>query len=114
MDYKDLYDECIHQACNVLSSGSALGKFREIVLAQNGDPLVVDDSGRLPRARYTGEVYSPVDGFVEAIDCAAVGTASATLGAGRERKEDVIDPADSQEDWGFCGTRRTAGSFAYE
>lgn len=87
------FDECIQQASAVLSSGSALGKFREILLAQNGDPLVIDDLGRLPRARYTEEVCSPVDGFVEAINCAAIGTASSLLGAGRERKEDVVDSA---------------------
>ncbi|MGQ9456623.1 MAG: thymidine phosphorylase [Armatimonadota bacterium] len=87
------FNECIRQASGVLGDRSALVKFREMVVAQNGDPLVVDNPGRLPRARYTGEVCSPMDGFVGAIDCAAVGFASALLGAGRERKEDVIDPA---------------------
>ena len=38
-------------------------------------------------------VLSPASGFVESIQCEQVGIASLVLGGGREKKEDVIDPA---------------------
>ena len=38
-------------------------------------------------------VLSTTNGFVDAIQCEQVGIASLVLGGGREKKEDVIDPA---------------------
>jgi pyrimidine-nucleoside phosphorylase len=72
---------------------SALEKFREIITQQGGDPNVIDDTGRLPQAHHQSPVLSPAGGFVEAIQCEQVGVASLVLGGGREKKEDVIDPA---------------------
>lgn len=36
---------------------------------------------------------APADGYVQAIDALAIGVAASLLGAGRETKDDVIDPA---------------------
>lgn len=47
----------------------------------------------LPQARHQIEVSSESTGFVSAIDCAAIGRAASVLGAGRQKKEDSIDPA---------------------
>lgn len=80
-------------ASELLGSGAALRKFRQIVARQGGDPRVVDDPERLPRARHRIPVGSPRAGRVVAIDCEKVGLAAAMLGAGRARKEDAIDPA---------------------
>jgi pyrimidine-nucleoside phosphorylase len=77
----------------LIRSGRALDKFREMVARQGGDPGAVDDPGRLPRARHTLEVPSPKRGYVTAMDCEALGTACVVLGGGRERKEDAVDPA---------------------
>jgi pyrimidine-nucleoside phosphorylase len=77
----------------MLRSGKALAKFQEIVRLQGGDPAVCDDVARLPQARNTVEVASPASGHIAAIDCRSVGVASCVIGGGREKKEDVIDPA---------------------
>ncbi len=77
----------------MIASGAALEKFRRIVELQGGDPKVVDDPARLPRARHTVEIVSPSAGYVSSIMCEQVGTACVVLGGGREKKEDAIDPA---------------------
>jgi len=54
---------------------------------------VVDDPGRLARARQTLDVVSPASGYVDSIQCEQLGVAGVVLGGGREKKEDKIDPA---------------------
>jgi pyrimidine-nucleoside phosphorylase/thymidine phosphorylase len=80
-------------AQQMIDSGRALAKFREMVQLQGGDLSVIDDPSRLPHAKHTLEVVSPANGYVTAIDCEAVGTACVILGGGREKKEDSVDPA---------------------
>jgi pyrimidine-nucleoside phosphorylase len=77
----------------VIASGKAWEKFREMARLQGGDVATIDDPARLPRARARMDVVSPKSGFVSAIQCEQVGTASVLLGGGREKKEDTIDPA---------------------
>jgi pyrimidine-nucleoside phosphorylase len=76
-----------------ISSGRARDKFREIIRLQGGDPGVVDDPGRLPRAGHTLDVVSGADGYLASIECEQLGRACVALGGGREKKEDAIDPA---------------------
>lgn len=80
-------------ASELIESGRAMDRFRQMVELQGGDPKAVDDTSRLPRAAQTLEVLSTRAGFVTAIECEAVGTACVVLGGGREQKEDAIDPA---------------------
>ncbi len=80
-------------ASELIHNQSALKKFREIITEQGGDAGVIDDPKRLPQARHTSPFLSPSSGFVGAIQCEQVGVASLVLGGGREKKEDVIDPA---------------------
>ena len=77
----------------LLSSGKALEKFREMVRLQGGNAGVIDDPKRLPQARGRIDVISSSSGYVSAIRCEQVGTACVILGGGRERKEDLVDPA---------------------
>ena len=77
----------------LLASGAALAKFREMVELQGGDAKVVDDPKRLPQSQHTLDVVSPASGYVTAIQCERAGTACVILGGGRERKEDSVDPA---------------------
>jgi pyrimidine-nucleoside phosphorylase/thymidine phosphorylase len=76
-----------------IADGSGLARFRAIVEAQGGDPRVVDDPSRLPRAAQVIPLPSPADGVVEALDAEAVGLCAMALGAGRARVEDRVDPA---------------------
>src|SRR3989475_1400919 len=80
-------------AVEIISSQSALEKFREIIWLQGGDSSVIDDPARLPQAQHRLPILSPATGFVGAIHCEQVGIASLVLGGGREKKEDAIDPA---------------------
>jgi pyrimidine-nucleoside phosphorylase len=76
-----------------LSDGSALAKFREMVVAQGGDGRAIDDPSRLARASLQRDLPSPESGFIQGIDAERLGRASVALGAGRSRKDEVIDPA---------------------
>jgi pyrimidine-nucleoside phosphorylase len=80
-------------AQQLISSGQALEKFRQMVTLQGGDASVIDDPRRLPQANNTLDVASSRSGYVKAIQCESVGTACVILGGGRERKEDSVDPA---------------------
>ena len=82
---KTLYEELIR-------SGAAMRKFREMILLQGGDPTVVDDPALLPHAKHSIEIASPRSGYVNAIQSETMGTACVILGGGREKKEDSIDP----------------------
>lgn len=77
----------------LIQSGAALEKFREMVSLQGGDVRTIDDPSGLPRAKYTRQVVSSQAGFVANIDCHSVGVASVILGGGRAKKEDSVDPA---------------------
>ncbi|MCO4761199.1 MAG: thymidine phosphorylase [Myxococcales bacterium] len=77
-----------------LDDGSALEKFRKIVQAHGGDPRVVDTPELiLPQAPIVRPVLATGDGVVGAMDALQIGLISVRLGAGRNRKEDDIDPS---------------------
>ena len=76
----------------LIASGKALDKFRQMVELQGGDPRVIDDPEKLPRARHTMILSSPRSGYLASLQCEQVGTACVILGGGRERKEDPVDP----------------------
>jgi pyrimidine-nucleoside phosphorylase len=76
-----------------LESGAALECFRRNVEAQGGDPRVCDDPRRLlPLTPYEVKVESTRTGFVTTIDAAEIGHTIASIGGGRTRIEDAIDP----------------------
>jgi pyrimidine-nucleoside phosphorylase len=80
-------------SADLIASGQAYEKFREIVGLQGGDVGVVDDPRRLAHARQTLDVVSPGGGYIASIQCEQLGVASVVLGGGREKKDDQIDPA---------------------
>ena len=73
-------------------SGSGLEVFARVIEAQGGNPAVLDDPSLLPSAARVHTVVADRDGFVERCDALAVGRAAVRLGAGRQAKEDDIDP----------------------
>src|SRR3984885_6355448 len=79
-------------AAEMITSGRARDTFREIIRLQGGDEKVVDDPSRLPPPKHTARITARQSGYVTAIQCEQVGIASMTLGGGREKKEDSIDP----------------------
>jgi pyrimidine-nucleoside phosphorylase len=92
-----------------LRSGAGLERFRDFVAAQGGDPRVADDLSILPQAPVALEVQAPAGGYLAAVDAEAVGRVAAALGAGRQRKEDRVDPAVAVELDTKLGDRVDAG-----
>lgn len=80
-------------SAQLISSGKALEKFRQMIELQGGDSRVVDDATRLPETKHTLQVTNPRAGFISSMQCEQIGTACVMLGGGRERKEDSVDPA---------------------
>jgi thymidine phosphorylase len=69
----------------VLDDGRAMEVFERIVAAQGGDLSVP-----LPTSEHTHVVTASRDGWLQRMDCKAVGIAVWRLGAGRARKEDAV------------------------
>ena len=86
-------EEARRMAEERLVDGSGYRKFKQVVLAQGGNPQALDRFELLPNATGMREVTSPRGGYISSIDAEDIGLASNMIGAGRDRKEDVIDPA---------------------
>lgn len=76
-----------------LHTGAGLRKLEEITQAQGGDPRALTDWSRLPRARREVPVRADAGGWVTAIQAEEVGRVAMLLGAGRQKVDDVVDPA---------------------
>lgn len=76
-----------------INSGEALQVFKEFIENQGGDASFIEDATRLPQAQYQIPVTSPLSGVVSDWVAQEVGIAAMMLGAGRETKDDIIDPA---------------------
>ena len=86
-------EACEANVRRVMTDGTALCTFADMVKAQGGDPAWIHRPELFPTAPYSRAVPAPADGFITAVDCEGYGTAALLLGAGRNRKEDTIDPA---------------------
>jgi pyrimidine-nucleoside phosphorylase/thymidine phosphorylase len=86
-------DEARKLAEEKLLDGSGYKKFKEAIQAQGGNPQVLDRFDLLPNATGAQEITSPRGGYISAIDAEYIGLASTMIGAGRDAKEDSIDPA---------------------
>jgi pyrimidine-nucleoside phosphorylase len=76
-----------------LVDGSAYLKLKQVVAAQGGNPQALDKFELLPNATGMREITSPRAGYVSTIYAEDIGVASNLIGAGRDKKEDAIDPA---------------------
>jgi pyrimidine-nucleoside phosphorylase len=86
-------EEARRIAEGLLVDGSAYRKFKQVVAAQGGNAQALDKFELLPNATGMREITSPRAGYVTSIDAEDIGIASNMIGAGREKKEDSIDPA---------------------
>ncbi len=76
-----------------IDSGRALEVFKTFLANQGGDTRIVDNPDLLPQARYHIPFLAQSTGLVSQWVADEVGVAAMMLGAGRETKEDIIDPA---------------------
>jgi pyrimidine-nucleoside phosphorylase len=86
-------DEARALAEKNLVDGSGYRKLKQVIEAQGGNPQALDKFELLPNAIGVREVSSPRAGYVSVINAEDIGRASTLMGAGRDRKEDAIDPA---------------------
>ena len=74
-----------------IESGEAKKKLAEWIGAQGGDARYVEDTSLFRVADHARDVYAEADGYITHIDTESVGLSSVLLGAGRIKKDDVID-----------------------
>jgi pyrimidine-nucleoside phosphorylase len=80
------------KAMELLKSGAALEKFRQLISAQGGDASIVEDPTKLPQPSYRVEVRAEQSGVIAKIATRKLGLISGQLGATRMGAEQ-IDPS---------------------
>ncbi|MGM9891349.1 pyrimidine-nucleoside phosphorylase [Limosilactobacillus sp.] len=74
-----------------ISDGTALDRFKAMVVAQGGDPRVIDDYSVMPQAKYQLPYRAKQSGILSRLSADEVGTASMLLGGGRQQADDQLD-----------------------
>ena len=80
-------------AKEAIVNGSALEKFKAMVKAQEGDVCQIENTDLLPKASCVTPLTARKSGYVRQAKALELGRLAMEIGAGRERKEDTIDPA---------------------
>lgn len=88
---KGSLEECRRLAEGAMADGSALDALANMVKGQHGDESYIYHPEKFPRSALSKEVKAEKDGYVCHMDTESIGIASVCLGAGRSRKDDVID-----------------------
>lgn len=76
-----------------IENGKAYEKFLQLVKNQGGDISYLEDIAKFPKASYIEPVRSEKQGYVQEMNSKEIGKLAGILGAGREKKEDDIDPS---------------------
>ena len=76
-----------------ITSGRAREKFGELIEAQGGNPAILDDPAALPQADVIEIFAAPRDGIVARVEPRRIGRAIIELGGGRQKVDDIVDPA---------------------
>jgi thymidine phosphorylase len=80
-------------ALDALDSGRAAEQFSEMVSGQGGPSDLLQKPGAyFEQAKVIRPVFPDCNGYISRIDTAAVGSVVVSLGGGRHRAEDEIDP----------------------
>ncbi|MFZ7132720.1 MAG: pyrimidine-nucleoside phosphorylase [Eubacteriales bacterium] len=74
-----------------IDEGNALDKFRQLIISQGGDPMVLENTALLPAAEYILKLKGEKEGYIRSIKAQEVGACALILGAGRETKDSDID-----------------------
>lgn len=74
-----------------INNGKAYEKFIQLIKNQGGDISYIENIEKFEKAKYIEPIYSRQSGYIEKIDAKEVGKIACNLGAGRIKKEDVID-----------------------
>jgi len=85
-------EEGIKQSKKIIDSGKAWNKFIEIVREQNGDVEHIKSAKLHTQTECSGIIRADRAGFIQKMDAREIGLISVSLGAGRQKSDDVIDP----------------------
>jgi len=92
MAYPELSQEkAIEMQIKTVSDGSAFEKLKKITELQGGNPRVLDELDKYPKAKFQRTIKSTQTGYLAGIDTMALGFAGIQLGAGRKVISDQID-----------------------
>jgi pyrimidine-nucleoside phosphorylase len=75
-----------------IDTGEAFTKFLEIVKLQGGNIDFINNPEKYPTSKFRKNVKSLRGGFINELNTYQIGMASLELGAGRRKKDDIIDP----------------------
>lgn len=76
----------------MIATGKAWQKFIEIVREQNGDVSFIEQPQKFPESKHHFEIKAEESGYIADLDCLEIGLTAVTLGAGRMKSDDAIDP----------------------
>lgn len=94
---------------DALQSGAGLERFQKMIELHGGDPRVVEEPNRLPRAPRQLDIRAEQAGVVTRIDSRELAEVALLFGAGRLRAEDMVDPAVGIEVHTPVGTQVSRG-----
>lgn len=84
-------DEAYNMIDEAISSGRALEFLKRLITSQEGNPLVIDNYRLFAQPKYMRQIFAERDGYVSNVDAYKTAYACKLLGAGREKKTDIID-----------------------
>ncbi|MBR2786538.1 MAG: thymidine phosphorylase [Clostridia bacterium] len=87
----DNIEENKQKMLDCIDSGKAYMKFLELIQNQGGDVSYINDVSKFENAKYVVPVLAESIGYVKTVDAERLGKISCNLGAGRIKKEDIID-----------------------
>lgn len=93
MDKDTDINELKNGLLELINNGTAFNKFVEMVNAQQGNTEIAFKPELLPSAEIMKPVKIERQGYIQKMDAEKIGIASMLLGAGRQKKEDAIDPS---------------------
>jgi len=76
-----------------ITKGYAFERFVEIVKAQKGDIKYLYNPGKYRKPKFKRVIKSFEDSFLNSVNTFEMGLAAVELGAGRLKKDDLVDPA---------------------
>ncbi len=89
--FGDDIEENKQKMLDCIDSGMAYIKFLELIENQGGDVSYINDVSKFENAKYIKQVLAGKSGYVKIVDAGKLGKISCELGAGRVKKDDIID-----------------------
>jgi len=88
----DSIEQGVSISKEIIQSGKAYQKFLEIVDEQNGDMTYIQSPEKYKKAKFISEIKAGQSGYIQSMDALEIGLTSVSLGAGRQKSDDIIDP----------------------